>query len=247
MIHNLIATRASIIQNIVRCETMQGREDIYNYSNAATLRLNLAEINASIISAILGIDRNKFTPAFFSAYSNSINIEDGNMNSFIETFVDKFDNIILPYFDVSMENNNITEMIMNYYNTHYSLLPNKEEVNNNMKTFKITCNLPDEYIFFLMNIYDAVPDMIDERVTQIIGSDLVINHLFPAMQHLVIKSNVDNEYGEMHMYLENHLRNRMNNMSAKIQSYMIEKIMTKFKSNILDTSPMFMFLGNIVR
>ena len=245
MIHNLIGTRTSIIQNIMRCETMQGNEDIYNYNNIATLRIKLEEVNASIISAILGIDRNKFSPAFFSAY----NMEEQNMDSFLDTFVNKFDNIILPYFDVSLENNNISEMILNYYNTHYPLLPNKEEVNNNIKTFKITCNIPDEYIFFLMNIYDAVPDMIDERVTQIIGCDAVIDHLFPTMKYLVIRSNSGdvNDYGDMHMYLENHLRNRMNGMSAKIQSYMIDKIMTKFKSNILDTSPMFMFLGNIVR
>lgn len=242
MIQNLISTRASIIENINRCKMMQGNEDIYNYQNETRLRLHLAEVNYSIISAILGVDRSSFDISLYNLNGD----DDSVMNSFIDTFINNFENILLPYFDVNMAGN-IPSVILDYYNTHYTLLPNKEEINNNIKTFKITCNIPDEYIFFLMNIHDAVPDLIDQVCTMLISSDNAICTLFPSINNLVIQSKDRSDYCNVMEYVENYVRGRLISKHALVQSRMIDSIMYRFKSTILDNSPMFIFLGSIVR
>lgn len=242
MIQNLISTRTSIIENINRCKFMQGSEDIYNYQNEARLRIHLAEVNASIIAATLGINRNLFDINLYNVNCD----EDAAMNSFIDTFIMNFENILTPYFNVNFANN-IESIIQEYFKAHYTLLPNREEINNNMKTFKITCNIPDEYIFFLMNIHDAIPDVIDQVCTLITSSDMIIKTLFPSVENLVIQSKDRTDYCNIMEFIENYIRSRLMSRSGHIQSYMVDGIMNKFKSAILDTSPMFIFLGSVIR
>lgn len=127
-----------------------------------------------------------------------------------------------------------------FYETEYPASPNKQMLDSDMSVFKLSCNLPNEFVYAIM----CMDSFIEFLITRAHDDQNLIKHFTEKVTTL---KSIQLDYkGISYMTPTGMLVNnilRLPSIKHRIRECIIDNILSNNKFTILDTSPVWVYMS----
>ena len=95
-----------------------------------------------------------------------------------------------------------------------------------------------------MNIHSAIEDIISSVCDSLCNSGILYS-CFPFNNLVIYDTETKNPSGEVDTIVRLWIQSKTKKMYGDIQSYIMNSIMSTYRQSILDTTPIYQYLGSL--